>query len=186
MIDSTAKQALLLKVSFDAQQVSSRLDWSVTPRSESPNNRNAGQLLFFKGQRFMFEISGYGSAASGFSGFKVVDCCIITRPQLVRIGDQRQPLFAPPSMFKEVESATHHLHGKFIDRPQTGPGADPLEYVKIWDDYLVVGQNDGRWELSFMLTVHLHGLPEEQSRRVFYFDPESQVGDGTMPPRDEC
>ena len=177
---------LLLTVSFDAQQVSSRLDWSITPRSEQPDNRNAGQLLFHKGQHLGLEVIGYGSAESGFCGFKLVDCCIMTRPQLVRIGHKQAPLFAHPSMFKGVEGATYQLPLDFTDGQQPGPGADPRQFVKNWDHCLEVAEREGRWELSFMLTVHLHGVPDKQARRVFYFDPESQVGDGTMPPMDDC
>ena len=182
MIDKSGPKTLLLKVSFDAEQVSSQLDWSVVPRSEAPNNRNAGQLLFHKGQQFGLQVTGYGSAESGFSGFKVVDCCIITRPQLIRIGGDVSPLFAHPSMFKNVDGATHHLHGHFDDVPQAGPVEDPRQFVKTWSEKLTVADRVGRWELSFILTVRLLGMPKDQSDRVFYFDPESQVGDGSMPP----
>lgn len=175
------KQHLILRVSFDAQQISSLLDWAFTPASQARGNASAGALQLYGGQVLQVEITGYGSEASGFAGFDVVDCCMVTQPQLIRLGGNQPALFAAPSMFDGVDSATHHLGGQFddVDAPATIDGL--VRCVKVWDGALTVAQAPGRWDLSFMLTVRLQGVPEDQARRVFYFDPEGQVGDGSLP-----
>jgi hypothetical protein len=175
------KQHLILRVSFDAQQVSSLLDWTFTPASQAKGDASAGALQLYAGQVLQLEITGYGSEASGYAGFDVVDACMVTQPQLVRLGGNEPALFAAPSMFDGVDSATHHLGGQFndVDTPATLAGT--VRRAKVWDGALTVAQAPGRWDLSFMLTVRLRGVPEDQARRVFYFDPESQVGDGSLP-----
>lgn len=175
------KQHLILRVSFDAQQTSSLLDWAFTPASQAKGNASAGALQLYGGQVFQVEVSGYGSAASGYSGFDVVDACMVTQPQLVRLGGNQPALFAAPSMFDGVDTATHHLGGQFDDVATPAPIDGTVRRSKIWDGSLTVALAPGRWDLSFTLTVRLHGVPENQSRRVFYFDPETQVGDGSLP-----
>lgn len=175
------KQHLILRVSFDAQQVSSLLDWEFTPASQAKGNASAGALQLYGGQVFQVEVTGFGSAASGFAGFDVVDACMVTQPQLIRLGSNQPALFAAPSMFEGVHTATHHLHGHFDDVETPAPVTGTVRRAKVWDGSLKVAAAPGRWDLSFVLTVRLQGVPDEQALRVFYFDPETQVGDGSLP-----
>lgn len=181
MTAMTEKQHLILRVSFDAQQVSSLLDWTFTPASQAKGNASAGSMQLYGGQVLQVEVTGFGSVASGFSGFDVVDACMLTQPQLVRLGGNQPALFAAPSMFEGVRSATHHLHGRFNDVATPAPVAGTVCRAKVWDGSLAVATQAGRWDLSLVLTVHLHGVPQAQAQRVFYFDPETQVGDGSIP-----
>ena len=175
------RQHLILSVSFDAQQVSSFLDWEFTPASQARGNASAGALQLYSGQVLQVEVTGFGSVASGFSGFDVVDACMVTMPQLIRLGCKLPALFAAPSMFEGVHSATHHLRGHFTNVDTPPPVTGTVRRAKVWDGSLTVAAQAGRWDLSFVLTVRLHGVPADQAHRVFYFDPETQVGDGTLP-----
>jgi len=49
-----------------------------------------------------------------------------------------------------------------------------------WKHNLDVGHANGRWELSFVMTVRItRGEGEQPELRVFSFDPESSVGGDT-------
>ena len=62
---------------------------------------------------------------------------------------------------------------------------DPAKGRKItllWNGHLTVGKYNGFWDLSFYVTVSIKRAGEEVAqRRVFYFDPESEVSNGMKP-----
>jgi len=175
-----------LRVSFDAEQISSRLNWVFIPESRPDFGTHAGSILLDHGEVLSVEVVGSGLVKpGGFSGFELIECCLFTRPQVVQLGGSVRTAFAPPSPFVGVKGACYTYSGK--TRPGPAPAALPgateqwLTVVETLSDQLTVGDSDGRWEMSFLLTVSLLWHDAPSTRRVFYFDPESEVGDGSHP-----
>src|SRR5471032_687794 len=116
---------------------------------------------------------------SGFTSFQIVDCCIITVPQLTQIGPKVPTIYSPPSPFLQSVGATYHLPLDFEIQKLLGEPADPpMRHIRQeWKHNLDVGYAAGRWELSFVITVRImRGEDVQPELRVFSFDPESSVG----------
>ncbi|SFU29632.1 hypothetical protein [Pseudoduganella namucuonensis] len=177
-----------LSVSFDAQQLSSQLNWQFEPNSLPWYGGNAGAILFNPKEQLSVEILAFGSKASGFDGFKVIECAILTRPQITRLTPGEAVRFASPSPFDGATGACVLMEG-FSPEPALGQSAfaERLRqpgysmYGLQSDGFLTVAKAPGRWDLSFYLTVELAFAGREPVRRVYYFDPESEVGDGGHP-----
>ncbi len=178
-------EPMVLQVSFDADQISGQLDWKVLPNCEPLTGRHAGAILFEPGAELGLEVTGYGKPYGDFQSFQIVECCIITRPQVVQIGSKNVPVrYAAPSPFVQGIGASLALENDFDPLP---PVIDPdgtRAITQRWKHQLNVNQAPGRWNLSFLLTLRmLRGEGQVQETRVFYFDPESEVGDGSNPGR---
>lgn len=183
---NTDPKAVLLKVSFDVSQTSDALDWEFVPNSRPTKGTHAGGVLFQPKEKLFLEIDGIGSDKSGFTGFDIIECSLITMPQIVQIGANLPLKYAAPSPFRDVPSAVFTFPHDF----KVGVVPAPSEIVnherqfkQTWNGDLVVAEAQGRWELTFLVTVRIHyGSAHPSELRVFSFDPEGQVGDGSVPP----
>jgi len=183
--------AMLIEANFDIDQIGETLEWQFSRKDGHGNpikGRYAGSVYFTVGEvtRVRIKAGGY----SKFTGFEVLDCTLITRPQIVETGAGLDTIFASPSPFVstsaiKVNGATVSLPPEqFVDLPVQGTDPDYTEFAREWNQELTVGAKTGRWEFSFVLTVAIKRLnavvPE---LRVFTFDPEGEVGSGVSPPR---
>ncbi len=185
---------MTLAARFDVNQVDDGIDWLFTDINsvetiertpEDPHwNRN---IEFSAEQDFRIAIVADDQEKTGFESLEVVDCCVITRPQIISCGPKARTCYAPPSLF--VDSNGEELGALYSINPSEftvhSTGIDPEKGKKItllWDGHLTVGKYNGFWDLSFYVTVSIKRFGElEPQRRVFYFDPESEVNNGTKP-----
>ncbi|MES2073434.1 MAG: hypothetical protein V4488_23980 [Pseudomonadota bacterium] len=179
-----------LSVSFDVEQISPKLNWAFHSPIDNPSLASkpvpgpyAGSIYFNQGEILMLHVIGSGSKLSNFSSFQIVDCCITTRPQVVYAENPSRPKYAPPSPFLQAIGATYPLNLDFSSHLEKELlGSTRRRISQRWKDTLNVGHTAGRWDLSFNVTVRIFRGPSEAPElRVFYFDPESEVGDGTFP-----
>jgi len=182
---------MLIKADFDIDQIGETLEWSFYREDGHGNpikGHYAGSVYFTVGEltRVRVKAGGY----SRFVGFEVLDCTLITRPQITQIGAGLRTEFAVPSPFIStaditVTGATISLPpSQFLPADVPKPEPEYTEYAREWSKELTVGSATGRWEISFVLTVAIQrvlgGKPE---LRVFTFDPEGEVGSGVSPPK---
>lgn len=184
---------MLLKAHFDVNQVGYNLEWRFSRKDhqgEPIEGKDAGSIYFTKGEQFFVQVSGGGKlrkdGKNPLSSFKILDCCLISQPQVAVCGPGVPTTFSPPSPFVAKgdisRPATISLDpDKF--QPWIGGKQPPGYYqqTQAWTDHLTVGQVEGRWELSIVITVEFT-TPEGVFVRVFGFDPESSVGTGINPP----
>ena len=176
-----------LSVHFDADQITNQLNYNFTSCDGSADPHygpNMGGVHFKKGQNVYLDVTGCGNKASGFTTFEIIDCCIISVPQLTQIGPKIPTVYSPPSPFIQTVGATYNLPLDFESQllPQN-PELPELQHIRQeWQHNLNVGDANGRWELSFVITVRiLRGESIQPELRVFSFDPESSVGgDGVL------
>ena len=182
---------MLLEANFDIDQIGGTLEWRFTRKDGNGNpikGKYAGGIYFTVGEEMRVRVRAGSSTA--LTSFKVLDCALITCPQIVEIAPKRKAKFAPPSPFISTESpnievigASINLPGedfKFAETPPPEPGYS--EIALQWDKHLTVGETEGRWEISFVLTVQVERENGPPSVRVLCFDPEGEVGSGQSPP----
>lgn len=184
---------MLLSAEFDMSQVSGTLDWSFTRKDGNGHpitGKYAGGIYFTVGEEMRVVVRAL--SWNRLVSFKVLDCTLITIPQIVELEPKKTAKFAPCSPF--ISTATPHVNvlGASINLPGDGfkkadvpappPGA-PHEIALQWDKHLTVGSKEGRWEMSFVITVEVQEGDGPPVQRVFCFDPESEVGNGITPPR---
>jgi hypothetical protein len=179
----------VLRVSFDADQISDQLYWRLGDGDPGdltrPDGAYAGALRFYPGESLQLQVSGGGTVISGFSSFQIVDCCFITRPQVVYCEEGGKTRYAPPSPFLQAPGGSYPLALDFRAHLDELTGPDYRKVVQHWKRTLDIGFSSGRWELSFNLTVRImRGADQGFDVRVFQFDPESEVGTGARPPQD--
>lgn len=186
---------MTLAARFDVNQVDDGIDWLFTDidsldgverTPEDPHwNRD---INFSAGQEFRLAIVAGDQEKTDFESIEVVDCCIITRPRIICCGPDVRTWYAPPSLF--VDNTGNQLGALYRIDPTAftihSNGVDPAKGRKItllWNSHLIVGPFNGFWELSFYVTVSIKRSGEKVAQqRVFYFDPETEVGNGTKPP----
>ncbi|TXF96922.1 hypothetical protein [Massilia arenae] len=187
---------MTLTARLDVNQVDDGVNWVFTDLDLAGNSDHNSKEVqwnrdidFSAGQQFRIAIVASDKEKTGFESLEVVDCCIITRPQILCCGQDIRTYYAPPSIFigkdgeqlgalYQIDPSAFSVHSTGID-PKKG-----RQITLLWNDQLTVGQYNGFWELSFYLTVRIKRTGEEtQQLRVFYFDPETEVGNGTNPPR---
>ena len=177
---------MLLKTQFDIDQVSDVLAWKFVRRDGHPepdHGKDAGMINFIVGQAFHVQIEA--TSRCKFKGFDVLDCCLITRPFVYSCGPKQPTVYAPPSMFTSkllghVVPATLSLPGKDFEQVRFDLPEHVHKVVLEWTDHLTVGNFLGRWDMSFVLTVKIRLEDGTTSVRVFSFDPETDVGEGTI------
>ncbi|EZP40121.1 hypothetical protein BW37_01796 [Janthinobacterium lividum] len=176
-----------LSVHFDADQITNQLDYNFTSCDGTADPRHGpymGGVHFQKGQHVYLDVTCCGSKDSGFTSFQIIDCCIVTVPQLTQIGPKVPTIYSPPSPFLQSVGATYHFPLDFEIQQLLGePEQAPLHSIRQeWKHNLDVGYTAGRWELSFVMTVRImRGEDTQPELRVFSFDPESSVGgDGNL------
>lgn len=174
-----------LSVHFDVDQITNQLDYSFTSCDGTADPRHGpymGGVHFQQGQHVYLDVTCCGSEKSGFTSFQIVDCCIISVPQLTQIGPKVPTVYSPPSPFLQAVGATYSLSLDFEAKVLLGEQGDPAQpplrrIVQEWKHNLDVGYATGRWELSFVMTVRImRGEGVQPELRVFSFDPESSVG----------
>jgi hypothetical protein len=174
-----------LSVHFDVDQITNQLDYSFTSCDGTADPRHGpymGGVHFQQGQHVYLDVTCCGSEKSGFTSFQIVDCCIISVPQLTQIGPKVPTVYSPPSPFLQAVGATYSLpldfEAKILLGEQGDPAQPPLRRIlQEWKHNLDVGYATGRWELSFVMTVRImRGEGVQPELRVFSFDPESSVG----------
>ena len=165
------KPAVWLSVSFDAGQVGRQLCWTATEGRTNllqTYGKFAGSLHLPKDCGLRVEVHGYGD--STLRSFQILSVCLLTTPALDTL---------PPSPFVGDPLATAliddmPLCDHFVDDPHIGRRFGIVASPKP----LQIGSVDGAWQISMILTVRIDD-GDEPRHRVFRFDPESQVGNGT-------
>ncbi|HYD82215.1 MAG TPA: hypothetical protein VEC06_20615 [Paucimonas sp.] len=176
------KENVTLTIGFDADQISDQLSFKFTgdggARPMHPTGLFAGEIYFNEGEILHLEVLGGGNKER-FSSFQVLDCCMVTIPQLSAYSPGVLTRHAPPSPFVQSIGATCKLPLDFsVDVEYPRP--DYRLIKQSWKHTLDVGTTLGRWDLSLVLTVRIvRGPLMQEEVRVFYFDPEAQVGTGS-------
>lgn len=189
-------QALMtLAARFDVNQVDDGVNWvftdleSITDIDRAPADPQWNRdVSFSAGQEFRLAIAASDYDKTGLESLDVVDCCIITRPRIRRCGPEVRTSYSPPSLFVapdggqlgaiyQIDPSTFSVHSSGID-PTKGK-----RITLLWNGQLTVGPYNGYWEFSFYVTVRIKRAGEDEPQlRLFYFDPETEVGNGTNPP----
>lgn len=181
---------MLIEANFDIDQVGQTLEWHFCRKDGQGNpvkGRYAGGVYFTVGEKTRVRVKA--GSYSRFTGFKVLDCTLITLPQVVQIGKVLPTEFAPPSPFVTTSSlaitgASVSLPAaQFVSSPVSGTDPEYNEFALEWNSELTVGTTTGRWEISFVLTVEIERADGSTEQRVFTFDPEGEVGTGVTPPK---
>ena len=180
---------MLLEANFDIDQLGQTLEWRFS-RTDGHGNpvkgRYAGGIYFTVGEQTRVRVRA--GSYSSFKGFKVLDCTLVTLPQIVQVGKGMPTRFAPPSPF--ITTSKIAVSGASVSLPpeQFIPSAvhpdDPEynEFALEWNSALTVGAETGRWEIAFVLTVEITRADGSSEQRAFSFDPEGEVGTTVSPP----
>lgn len=189
------KPLMVLTARFDVNQIDDGIDWifadidsAVGADRHSGNPHWNRDIDFSAGQQFRIAITASDQEQTGFESFEIVDCCLITRPHILCCGLGMRTRYAPPSLF--IGNGGEQLGALYTIPPSEfsvlSTGVDPSKGRRItllWNDHLTVGDINGFWELAFYVTVKIKRAHEEASQmRVFYFDPEGEVNNGSDPP----
>lgn len=176
-----------LKIHFDVDQESEKLEFKLHEIRASdipdPNPRRGGHadsLYFVTGDEMHLRITGGGSRdrakGTGFQSFQIVDCAIITRPQVALRSPGVRTQWSPPSPFTQSTGASYQLPIDFAPHV-VDDEEDYLAIAQDWKQTLNVGFNHGMWELAFTMTVRIaRGGGQIDQVRVLTFDPEAEVG----------
>lgn len=168
--ESTKPEAWL-SVSFDAGQLGRQLCWTATEGRENLlqiTGKFAGSLLLPKGHDLRVEVHGYGDQT--LKSFQVLSVCLVTVPADDEL---------PPSPFDDQSTATVQM----TDFPACAtiiydPHIDRSYGITASATPLQIRDVNGAWQVSMILTAQI--VDARGTRvRVFRFDPESQVGNGT-------
>ena len=167
-----------LTVSFDAEQLGSQLVWLASENRENlyePYGPFAGSLRLPKNHPRGVEVRGYGKKA--LQSFTVESAVLVTVPVDPQVS---------PSPFTGHDVAVVPLKGFPVARQIVfDPHIDRAYGITALPEPLDIGNEDGAWNLSMVMTVAIRTAGEngavEVARRVFHFDPESYVGNGTRP-----
>jgi len=186
---------MALTARFDVNQVDDGIDWlfddidsvGVGDRTQEDPHWNR-DINFSVDQQFRIAISASDKEKTGFESLEVVDCCVITRPQILSCGEGVRTRYAPPSLF--TDDSGKRLGALYqIDPSQFSVHSTGIEPTKgrrvtlLWNGHLTVGGFNGFWELAFYVTVSIKRAHEEAAQlRVFYFDPEAEISNGMDPP----
>lgn len=186
-------QRLVLEVRFDVDQQTDQLSCrlypdTMFPPKPDPNPRHGGyanSLYFTPGDQVAVRVIGGGNKVDGkptFASFQIVDCTIVTRPQVVRRDSGVRTRYAPPSPFSQALGASFHVPLDYSSHI-TANDQQYYELTQNWKSTLDVAYCQGLWDLSMVLTVRIvHGADGADEVRVFSFDPETEVGSqGTIP-----
>lgn len=190
------KPLMTLTARFDVNQIDDGIDWTfadidsaTSTDRESANSCWNRDINFDAGQEFRIAITASDKEHTGFESFEVIDCCLITRPRILRCGPGVRTFYAPPSLF--VDDNGKQLGALYQIEPTAfsalGAGIESSEKGKritlLWDGHLTVGPYNGSWELAFYVTVSIKRAHKDAAQlRVFYFDPEGEISNGSDPP----
>jgi hypothetical protein len=184
---------MTLSATFDVNQRSDRMDWQfldigvVPGQPPQPGGDHWNSDVFFSaGQSFRIAFTATDKENKGLESFEILDCCLITRPQILRCGKDALTLYAPPSPFVtasgEACGASYPIPGSAFFSTTTEEPGESVQQTLQWDDSLTVGGINAHWQMSLYMTVSIQLSGSQPQLRVFYFDPESEIGNGTTPP----
>lgn len=169
------KPPVVLRVSFDILQRSRQLVWQASEDGQiiyQQQGRFAGALRLYIGDRLKLSIFG-GYDAEPFNTYKVESAALISLPRSVR--DRSE---GPAS-------------GHYAPSPFDGGSAVQLltEFYRSGNGVFesqreLAVRNAGFWELSLVLSISYPDTEFRTVHRVFRFDPEADVGNGSRPSDD--
>lgn len=194
MTPSLPSKPAILTVSFDVDQISAILAFKleranltdIPPPPQPVKGLFANSLYFERDEEVRLVIVAGGaddkdkSKAKGkFRSFKIVDACMTTLPRIVNSTQLPPTIYvSAPSPFQDVRSANYHFGHDFHE---TSDIYSPEEkYRRVTNEYrkkLRTIKGIGKWEISVVLTVEIERHDSDKKDiRVFWFDPESEVG----------
>ena len=173
-----------LMVSFDICQVSEQLNWTFLDSKHEPvepsKGAETGLFVFKAGDKMRLNVVA-NSYLEELVGVHIIDCHLINRPIL--FSKRETPELAgeypyPSPFFDPAEP----INGQGATS-SFGYGEATGSRMKMsWDsDIELIYRNKGRWDMSFILTVAIERANGRLEYRVFSFDPEANVGDGSIP-----
>jgi hypothetical protein len=173
-----------LKVSFDINQESEKLNWSFLDSEHQPVEKSkgveTGLFVFEAGDQMRLNVVA-NSYNEELVAVHIIDCYLTNRPILFshRVVPEHAGRYPYPSPFFDPAQPLNG-QGATSDFGHGEAHGDPM--MMTWDsDVELLYRNKGRWQMSFIMTVAIergHGL----EYRVFSFDPEGQVSNGSTPP----
>jgi hypothetical protein len=184
---------MILSATFDVNQRSDRMDWQFLDISAVPGQPSQpggdhwnSDIFFSAGQSFRIAFTATDKENKGLESFEILDCCLITRPQILRCGKDVLTLYAPPSPFispsGEPCGALYPFARSAFHATATYQPPGHVQQTLQWDHSLTVAGIDAHWQMSLYMTVRIHLSGRKPLLRVFYFDPETEIGNGTTPP----
>jgi hypothetical protein len=173
---NTGAANIILHVQFDIGQASQQLNWyfsdargKIEPKA---TGIKSGALAFRAGDSLGLAIS-VESEAGRLENARIVDCALITLP-LANTWEMPNPGHYPmPSPFYQSESGPGVI-SSFM--PVSSSAAS--SHRQTFNGQNLIINNHGRYKLTFMMTVAITESSGVISHRVFYFDPEADVGTG--------
>lgn len=170
-----------LMVSFDICQQSEKLNWTFLDSEHQPLEKSkgveTGLFVFNTGERMRLNVVA-NSYLEELVGVHIIDCHLITRPILYskRAAPELAGEYPYPSPFFDPAEL---INGQGATA-SFGHGAAQGGRMKMtWDsDVELIYRNKGNWQMSFIMTVAIERA-DGLAYRVFSFDPEANVGDGT-------
>lgn len=169
--------SITLNVQFDIGQESQQLNWyfsdshgKINPNAVGPKT---GLLSFRPGDTLTLAISAESSAGQ-LENVRVIDCNLITLPMLATWNKPNPGTYPLPSPFFEPGSG---VGSTITFMPVNASSASAKR--QTFTGQTVTLNNLGRWKLTFMLTVAITEMTGATNYRVFTFDPECDVGNGT-------
>ncbi|WP_431262129.1 hypothetical protein ACQ859_18355 [Roseateles chitinivorans] len=183
-----------ISLSFDYQQESQLLCWSATDGHRNiymQRGPMAGGVWLQPAEHVSVFVKGGGPVRSLDSrwSFKIIDCFIITIPELRWSRADHAKEYSAPSPFVGSGSTTRHVDNlQLVPEEQLSYDEASKEFYltivyRSLNAFQVIGKKGdkriGRWDMSFILTVEIQEHPGDTPYvRVFRFDPETEVGNG--------
>lgn len=172
-----SQERVALQVSFDIDQISHALCWQF----DGPHGNlfhttgiHAGAVHVEHGAVMCLDVTVYARGRS-LAGVEINSATLGTMPR------QFGPIPFPPSPFRG-ESASADF-GRFeLKSFEFDPLRDMTVAKLVSTNELQVVTLDGSWQMSLLLSATLTRANNAKETRVFQFDPEYQVGNGTRPP----
>lgn len=158
---------------FDIDQASQQLNWYFSD-SRGKINPKAGGLKsgLLSGDTLGVAIT-VDSEAGQLLAARIVDCNMITLPR-ANTWEMEKPGYYPmPSPFYRTDGGSGVITSFMPVTP--GPATT---HRQTFAGSPVTIVNKGRYKLTFMITVAITDVSGATSHRVFYFDPECDVGTG--------
>lgn len=169
--------SLTLNVQFDIGQDSQQLNWYFSDSHGKINpqqgGRKSGLLAFHPGDTLTVAISAE-SETGQLEVARIVDCALITMPMANTWNMERPGHYPMPSPFYKA-NGNSGVMSSFMP-VEAGPASSRRQTFR---GQTLTFANIGRYKLTFMMTVAITEINGTISHRVFYFDPESDVGIGT-------
>ncbi len=173
---STQTANVTLHVQFDIGQASQQLNWYFSDSRGKINPKQggikSGLLAFRPGDTLTLSISA-DSERGQLAVARIVDCALITLP-LTNTWDMEKPGHYPmPSPFYTTDGDSGVITS-FM--PVSAASVSARSHT--FNGRTLTFTNFGRYKLTFMMSVTITELNGAISHRVFYFDPECEVGNG--------